>query len=524
MAIALSISSAWGSRPGSDSIVLSYSKLTGSRFDSLVVAKVGDIEITAKEFLLSYEYGPAFVKRGKDSKKRFLEFMIYEKLLALDGYSQRADTSQIVAETLGEIEGDLATEELYKEDVLSQVTVSEEEIAAGVERAKSYISLKWLYAPDFNEIDALQKRLSADVSFDSLFALQLSDSVQLEDRLMETTRFKLETRNPTLSAIVDTLRYGRNSASIGTGDGWYIVRIIDLWTNAITTETEQRRLRHNVSRALFKRKADILSDQYIRRMMLDHDPVIKRQTFDILRAYIGKSLFPPEQFAEWELTKKLMAEFGPIDSVNVDEHLDKTLVTLIDRDIRLREFLAWYRVRETTIHFSTASRQSFFVSLEQFIWRMVRDKLLIDQAMRRNMHQRESVTTQKEWWQDKCISALSKARLAGEIHLDEDLVKQHYEQNKNDYRGRGGAPLLWEKVKAEVRRDVHALEWNKRLLHRILDLKRKYSVAINDDVLSELPIDVENEPDAIDIYAAKKGGTFPRPAFPTIDYEWRVWY
>jgi len=36
---------------------------------------------------------------------------------------------------------------------------------------------------------------------------------------------------------------------------------------------------------------------------------------------------------------------------------------------------------------------------------------------------------------------------------------------------------------------------------------------------------VENEPDAraIDTYFAKKGGTFPRPAFPTIDYEWQGW-
>lgn len=524
LALSLSISSALGSTPGGNSMVLSYSKLTGSRFDTLTVAKVGKIEITAKEFLLSYEYGPAFVKRTKNSRRRHLEFMTYEKLLALDGYSHGVDTSQIVAETLGEIEGDLATEELYKEDVLSQVNVSDEEITRGVERENSHISLKWLYAPAFEEIDELQQKLLAGVSFDSLFAQQLRRSAELEDRFMETTRFKLETKNPTLSAIVDTLQFEKNSASIGTTDGWYIVRIVNLWTNAITTESEHNRLRTNVRRALFKRKADAASDHYVRQMMLEHDPVIKRQTFDILRAHLGKSLFPPEQFAEWEFTKKLMGEFGPIDSVKIDDHLHRTLVALADTDFKLRDFMSWYRTREPVLNFSSASPERFFVSLEQFVWRMVRDKLLVREARQREMHHRESVVTQRSWWRDKCVSALAKARMSQGIQLDAAEIRAYYEQNRAQYRGHNGQALPFEKIQDEVRRDAHTFEWNKRLLHRILQLKRKYPTVVNADVLNQLPIDIESQPQTIEVYAAKKGGTFPRPVFPTIDYQWSLLY
>ena len=61
------------------------------------------------------------------------------------------------------------------------------------------------------------------------------------------------------------------------------------------------------------------------------------------------------------------------------------------------------------------------------------------------------------------------------------------------------------------------------MLHRILALKQKYRVVVKDEVLMTLPVDVENDPKAIDVYIAKKGGTFPHPAFPVIDFGWQTW-
>ena len=40
-------------------------------------------------------------------------------------------------------------------------------------------------------------------------------------------------------------------------------------------------------------------------------------------------------------------------------------------------------------------------------------------------------------------------------------------------------------------------------------------------VLARIP--VEEDPKAVDIYAVKKGGTFPRQAFPVIDMMWETW-
>ena len=85
-----------------------------------IVASVGPENISAEEFYNSYEFGPAFVKRKKNSKKRYLNYMINEKLLALDGYSRGVDKNDDVESILKDFENDIATEEMFKVDILSK--------------------------------------------------------------------------------------------------------------------------------------------------------------------------------------------------------------------------------------------------------------------------------------------------------------------------------------------------------------------------------------------------------------------
>jgi len=50
-----------------------------------------------------------------------------------------------------------------------------------------------------------------------------------------------------------------------------------------------------------------------------------------------------------------------------------------------------------------------------------------------------------------------------------------------------------------------------------------HSVTVDRAVLNSIPVDAENDPRAIEVYTVKKGGTFPHPAFPTIDRSWQTW-
>ena len=106
---------------------IDFSSADSSKGD-LILAEVGNNKITAKEFIYSYEFGPSFPKKVKNSKEVYLNYLINEKLLAADGYSRNLDTLPLVKDNFYGIETDLATEELFKNEVMKDLKISNEEI------------------------------------------------------------------------------------------------------------------------------------------------------------------------------------------------------------------------------------------------------------------------------------------------------------------------------------------------------------------------------------------------------------
>lgn len=491
--------------------------------DTVVVARVGNLDITAEEFLLSYEFGPAFVKKRNNARERHLNFMIYEKLMAMDGYGRGFAEDYQVTATLKEFEGDLATEELYRDDVLSQVSVTPKEMEEALARERIHLELKWLFAPHKETLKYYSDQLAKGASFDALFKAQLSDSVFASDRSLEITKFRLENQNPEMARAVDKLAVGDVSQPVETPDGFYLVQITNMWMNPVMTETERAKQKYGLERALVQRKADALSDQYVDQMLRERNPVIVRRSFNALRAIIGKSILPPEKYKEWNLTKSLMSEAGPLDSLNLENYRDETLVRLADQNFLFEDFWTWYQARRAYIRFNTTSAQALSGSLQQMVWRSVRDKLLTTRACERGLQNRPIVRKQKQWWQEKIVYARAKEDILKSIKITEEQARSYYASRSRQYRDRHGKTRPYDQVKEQVHQDCLAFELTKNLLRHLNALKSKYPVTINHAALDALPTNTEAEPKAIDVIIAKKGGTFPRPGFPTIDFDWKLW-
>lgn len=489
-----------------------------------VVARVGPTSITAREFFFNYLLGPSFVKKRPDSRRRHLDFMLHEKLLALGEEAKGKIQDPRVEESLQAVEGDVATEELYRDDVLSRVRVTEPEIDSAVHRQNVEVSMRWLYARDEEDARAWSQALRNGASFDSLFLMQFSDStLQRDDRMMRTTQFGLMQRNSAMSRIAEGLSVGMPSGPVRGADGWYIVQVDSLWTNVIMTGSADAEMRLSALRAVTQMKADSISDAYIRQMMLDADPVIQRRTLDILRAHLGERVLAPETFTAWNLAGRFRAEQPPVDYVHMEQHEGDVLVTLRGETITLGQFLRWYRMRETTLKLRLTSPQAFFLSLEDLVWRMVRDELLVERARNRRLHERPEVSTQVRWWKFKLLYQVAKDSLRRAISWTDSTLQAYYAAHPRSFRDSSGNVLPFGFVRDDVLREWYALTLSERIVHRLAELRRQFPVTVDEDALKRIPVDAENNPRAIDIVVAKKGGTFPRPAFPTIDPFWQTW-
>ncbi len=497
--------------------------LTNPGYGKMVVAKVGNRAITAEEFLLSYEFGPAFPKSEPDSKKRYLDFMINEKLLALDGYAHGLERSPQARQALAEMEGDLASEELYKDDIAAKVHIPSGTIERGVADEQISLDVKWLYAASIDEAGNFQRKMKSGISFDSLFALQLASEVSREDRSMEMSKFRLQMRNPVLASILDTLPVGKISLPIHVEDGWYIVKLGNIWKSPIVAETEVAKRREDVNRALVQHVSDSLSDLYVNRIITHRQPIIVRRNFDIMEAHLAQSIVDSEAFARWNILDELVQKWGPVDVSDISPFREDSLVAYAGGYYTVDDFLRWYDARSPNLKLRLESPQTFFASLQGYVWRMVRDRFLAERALQRGYQKKKVVKAQLQWWKDKIVYELRKAALADSITLDDSALHKYYNQHPRDYRDTTLTLLPFDQVKDNVKKDHYNAELTKLMLHCILALKQKYHVTVYEKELQSLHVDSENDPRAIEVYAVKKGGTFPHPAFPSIDHEWSTW-
>ena len=344
------------------------------QYETQIVAVVGNINISAKEFLLNYEFGPAFLKRSKESKKRYLTVMIYEKLLAIEGYKSGLDQNENVVRSCKAYLEDIMTEELFKEEVMSQAEVSDTEIESAIPLEKMQVSLRWLYSVDKQDIFNLWNLMNRGVSFDSLYSLQFNNKISENDRSLNSSFFRLQLKNPQLAIIVNKLIPGEYSKPIHVDDGWYIVLIDNIWTNVLATETEMNKVRHELERSIYKQKLDKVSDKYVQELMNAENPVIDQQVFSRIVYYLNQNILYPRSYHP-DLLRKLLPENSEDTDPDINKYQDQILVRSKSFQIRLQDFSDWYRPRMAYLKFSPDSAENFILSVQQTIWRMVRGLL-----------------------------------------------------------------------------------------------------------------------------------------------------
>ena len=473
--------------------------------ESDVVASVGNIKITVDEFTNSYEFGPAFVKRKPDSKLNYLNYMVNEKLLSLYAHELGLDSTNQVKETITDFENDLATELMFKKEILPLVKYTKEEIDSVVVQKSLELEIRWLFEKDENNITKVLSELRASIPFDSLFQKQINDSVFYDTRSMKISRYDLGKKNPVLASIVDTLQIGNYSAPIKTNDGWYIIELNNVTQNMIMNETDLQKYRDEAVEALSKKKMEKLSDGYIEKLYDKSNPVVHKNVFNIALVHTANFVLSKESYNEWglsDLLKKSVSELGDVNKENIG---NLELVSLNGGGITLNEFIIWFRNRIEYIKFDKTSLNRYGYSLFDTVQRMIRDRLLTKEAYKKGYQHDGSVQSQMKNWRDKILFSAVRNELMNSIYVN---------NNELNYNSNDNTDNNMEKVRAE---------FSIKLYRLLKELTGKYNVSINKEILQKVKVTNENDPHAIDLYTVKKEGIIPRTPYPTIDNDWQYW-
>jgi hypothetical protein len=187
-----------------------------------------------------------------------------------------------------------------------------------------------------------------------------------------------------------------------------------------------------------------------------------------------------------------------------DKYPGISLVVGNNHNYSLDEFIIWYRNREQYVKFLKNDLREFSKSLENLIWVMVRDKLLMEIATQKGYNKTPWVKKQSDWWRDKIVYSVYRNELTKSITLNSSEIN-----------------LV--KNKKESQSEIVSAKLSEMILHKILELKNKYKISINKDLLNKIKVSSENDKKAIDMYIVKRGNLIPRLAYPSIDNEWVSW-
>jgi len=493
---------------------------SGEIADTSIVATVGRFTITKRDLMESYEFGPAFVKTNPKPLRKHLEYMIYERLIALDVERQHLDTAAFVRDRVAALEEDLAVDQLYKDQILSEVRLTPAEIELGVNKARINVRLQWIYAENKSEAEQISRGLKHGISFDTLYSRQSKSLENHSERALETTLLRLTRDNPDFARKVAHLRSQEISEPIAGPDGYYIVHVDQIWQNPLLTQTENDKLRDVTVKILQASKADSLAQAYVRTKMMAANPLIKAEGYDIVRAYFAEKGLSQETRLQWNIDTTFMTEAGPQPIKASGKFLDRPLVTFNEHVLTVRDYLQWFDIRQFEL--KTRSLAAFNSSVERTIWKMIQDRLLSEEAYARRLNLRDTVQHEKSKWEAKLLYLAGKSHFLRSITIPDSSVRSRYEMEKHRYKDSSGKLLSFAEVKERLRKELDSEQQTKVLFRVIQRFKKESPVHVNEALVQQLSSLIEREKTPINVIFYKSGGTFPRVAFPTIDAEWEA--
>ncbi|MFW5973635.1 MAG: peptidylprolyl isomerase, partial [Bacteroidota bacterium] len=190
-----------------------------------VLARVGDREITVRDFLERYEATP-WLGREKASledrhRVEFLASMIAEALLAEQAEREGVEWLPAVRRTVDEIERLNVLDALYRQEVMEPVLIDDISIDDVLGHYLMAVAFQYIVSPDAALIEELATAALHGVPFDSL-ALRVGQDGQYEVRRWGEMAPAVE------NILYDSLAIGRIAGPVEVDESYYLLKIVDL--------------------------------------------------------------------------------------------------------------------------------------------------------------------------------------------------------------------------------------------------------------------------------------------------------
>lgn len=271
-------------------------------------ASLKDRVISYEEIKNRFEFMPQVRSGGLSGeplqKRNFLLSVISEKLWAEEAKRLGIDTTENFKRAYIPLMRSFYRDMLFKEEIESKVDITELDYIRAFQKAKTNLSLNFLFSSDSAEIHNLHRALASGIQFDSLFASRPEAELQLEPVVIEYGKADEQAEQVFYSLI----NPGDFSKPYKDKGNWYIFYLRERTEKNLSGE-DREKINSFIKTLLHDRQVEKLYSAFYRKFFGDKkvetDGTLFWELAAVCRSPVGRAQAQPARcLCHWPTTNR----------------------------------------------------------------------------------------------------------------------------------------------------------------------------------------------------------------------------
>ncbi len=390
------------------------------------VAKAGNIEIDSKELEMRVNMTPMIKSHvSQDSiKYDMLYTIIAEKLWAQEAELKGLDETEYYRYSTKYVEGLLARDEFFKDEVLDKIDIPKKEIYDYSRRINLNYLVKYLYSKSEVEIKWLYDKLVNGENFDSLLTKRPERKYQ--EKPVEVKYGQMDFDSEDLIYALDKGEFSK--PVLKDDNSWVIYFIVDKKID-IKEKIDSRREAQKMLDTKYRQKyyrefyenymkdTEVYSDSIMVQKMIDH-------AYQIVRKL--EKVKPNNSEPYYYLNDDGVRAFSKIFT---KEELRNPFIKFNKKPVSVTNFL--WEVSFDGIKIYEKDYKSVAAGIKHSLREYTRKEIIRRLAIAKNYHKRKVVVDELKIWQQSFLASQLRNRENSEVKVTEDEIALQYDKYKN---------------------------------------------------------------------------------------------
>jgi len=361
--------------------------------ERVVVASVGNRQITSEEFSLAYELSPRQITQlGKEKAfNLIIDGMIKKSLFAAEARNRGLISNVFIKNSVNYFERAAINRELYLHHVRDSIIIEEDEVRKAYERSNTTLFVKHFITSNKNEAE----QISNDKISTPHVALINSNLINIEG-IGQVDKISYNEINQNMENIVYSLPLMQLSKPYFDGKLYHIFQIMDKEINSFTTETDFNSKRLSIENTIKKRKEHQAAFNFVNKIMKPENLLIKDEVLNWMTKIIDNE-HEGTTNPQYLKTNEVQTLHNMRSEMQTSEFgVYKSGVLTID------EFIETYRMNP--IEISYKNKHSIRKSLENIVAIYVRDRVFSNLGFNEKLDKKQSVIDEREFWEERLLA------------------------------------------------------------------------------------------------------------------------